>query len=72
MVLADQETVTLRFDTDTVGWLPAGMVTALAIGAPAPSVFQAAYAAAAGAAAAIATAMTIGRRAPMSLPQGYD
>jgi hypothetical protein len=62
MVLADQETVTLRFETEAVGAFPAGIVTAFADWLPVPTCVQAAVAAAAGATAAIAVAMMIGRR----------
>ena len=45
-MLADHETVTLRFDTLTVGVAPVGIETAFAVGVPDPLWVQAAVAAA--------------------------
>jgi hypothetical protein len=61
-VFADQETVTLRFETLTVGVFPAGIDTALAKWVPVPVCVQAADAAAGRAAAAIAVPMRTARR----------
>jgi hypothetical protein len=46
MVLADHDTVTLRFETLAVGVLPVGIDTAFAVGVPDPLCSQAAVAAA--------------------------